>query len=220
MWAERIPAMLSIPTGPPRTSGVHLSGLTRSMAVDYGLLDRKWIQEELKLVEVREDQETWWNGLDEPSKVRMSIGLAWEAWYLPQIAGVVHQPGEMCLNGIFMTPDGESLEVVVTETRPRPHHHLFLHEVKTTSKSTNTVGDLNVKNPKNWMWLTPMKCYCKGAGTTSAYLHILYLYGDYSYPLSPIAHVWQIEFTQDEVDETWQLVEDYRDAKASLGLLN
>lgn len=220
MQAELLPTpVIPFPTGAaPRSPGVHLSGLIRSMAVEYGFLDKKWVGdvESLKLVEVG-DSEGWWNNLDEDSRIRMSIGLAWEQWYLPQVPGVVHQPGEMHVEGIYMTHDGQSMDMVIREEKRR--HCVACHEVKTTSKSTNTVGDLNLFNPKNWMWLTQTACYCYGLNTTLAYLHILYLYGDYTRPFRPRLDIWRIQWTEKERNNIFRQVRDYRDDQAARGRL-
>lgn len=209
MHAERLQATVPYPSGPPRTPGVHASGLIRAMAFDYGILDKKWITEEIELVEVEGDGQVWWDGLDEDSKIRMSIGLAWEAWYLPQIPGVIWQPGELCVAAIYTTPDGHAIEFVVVELREKAI--LALHEVKTTSKSINTVGDLNIPNVKNWMWLTQAKVLCAAAGTLVIYIHILYLYGDYTRPFKPQLHIWRIEFEQAELDQAVGRLCEYRD---------
>ena len=217
MHAEQTLTLLPFPSGgAPRSGGVHLSGLLKSMALDYGFLDKQYA-DDLKLVEVAGSGETWWANLDEDSQLRMSVGLAWEAWYLPQVPGVVHQPGEMEVEGIYMTCDGQSLDTIMVERQRR--HCLAIHEVKTTSKSTNTVGDLNFFNPKNWMWLTQTMCYVFAAQTTVAYLHILYLYGDYSRPFRMQRHVWRLQFTDEELELVWSRVRDYRDEKAAAGLL-
>lgn len=214
MHAERLQATVPYPSGPPRTPGVHESGLIRAMAVQYGILDKKWITEEIELIEVEGDGLAWWNGLDEDSKIRMSIGLAWEAWYLPQIPGVTWQPGELCIAGIYATPDGHSLEFIAVEQRQKVI--LAIHEVKTTSKSTNTVGDLNIPNPKNWIWLTQAKIICAAAGTTVVYVHILYLYGDYTRPYKPQLHIWRIEFEHSELEAAVARLCEYRDAHVGI----
>lgn len=195
---------------------MHLSGLLKSMAIEYGFLDKQYA-DDLKLVEVAGSGEAWWNALDDDSKLRMSVGLAWEGWYLPQVPGVIHQPGEMEIDGVYMTCDGQSLDVIMIERQKK--HTIAIHEVKTTSKSINTVGDLNFFNPKNWMWLTQTICYCRCAGANVAYLHILYLYGDYSRPFKMKLHVWRLEFTDEELELVWGRVRDYRDEKAAAGLL-
>lgn len=166
------------------------------------MLKPEWA-DDLGLVEVEGEQEAWWNGLDSASRLRMSIGLAWEQWYISQIAEISGQPGEMHVDGIYMTPDGESIDVLLTPSGPQ--HIITCHEVKATYKSTKTVGDLTGQ----WMWLAQTKGYCMGMGTRIAYLHVLFLCGDYKYPITPQLHRWRIEYTQEELEENWTLMQDY-----------
>jgi hypothetical protein len=81
-----------------------------------------------------------------------------------------------------------------------------VHEVKATYKSTKTVGDLS----SQWMWLAQMKAYCIAKGTRFAVMHCWFLCGDYSYPIRPRREVWEIEFTQEELDSNWTLLADYK----------
>lgn len=212
MYAERVDAPVPYADGGyVRSPGVHVSGLIRAMAIDYGILDRRWVPEDFDLQDITEDgtdQGQWWASLDEDSQVRMAIGMAWEQWYFPRLPNVIHQPGELYLNGIYLTIDGQSRDLLVTQRSRRDLRVVALHEVKTTSKSINTTGNLADPNPKNWMWLTQCKSYCKARGTTVIYLHILYLFGDYSYPMRPRLHVWRLEFTQQEIDDAWSLILD------------
>jgi hypothetical protein len=143
---------------------------------------------------------------DELAILRMSIGLAWEEHYIGKILpdyGVVKHPGQMCVDGVFMTPDGESVDTWHGKSV------LVIHEVKATYKSTNTVANLE----KEWMWLTQIKCYCKGAKTRYGKLHVLFLCGNYQFPIRPIAKVWNVEFSQKEIDDNWSLMVDYRDQR-------
>lgn len=216
MQAERIPAVIPSPSGgAPRSEGVHVSGLIRAMAGEYGFLKKEWV-EDLSLVEVHGESEIWWAGLDDVSRLRMSMGLAWEQWYLPNLGYVIHQPGELCLQGIYMTHDGESLDAVVTERRT--HYRMALHECKLTYKSLNTVGDFQYPSraslKSNWMWLMQTKSYAKALDCLVVYLHILYVCGDYSFPIQPLLHVWRIEYEPWEIEEAWELILDYfRDRK-------
>jgi hypothetical protein len=183
----------------PRGVGVHASGIIRNIAVEMGILKADQA-EEVNLVDTRVIT-------DEVAIIRMAIGLAWEEWYIKNILyheGVVKHPGEMKLDGVHMTPDGESVDTIKGKTA------LVIHEVKATYKSTNTVGDVT----KEWMWLTQIKCYCKGAKTRYGKLHTLFLCGDYKFPIRPIPRAWDIEFTQKEIDDNWSLMTDYRDARA------
>lgn len=190
------PVDLQLPTGAPRSTGVHVSGIIRAIATETGILQKEQA-EELSLVDVRT--------ITDPTVIlRISIGLAWESWYIKEILcqqGVIDHPYEMKVDGIYMTHDGESLDVILSLP------HLVIHEIKATYKSTNTVGEL----VDQWMWLAQMKAYCRGAKTRFAKLHVLFLCGDYKYPLQPQLKCWLVEFTQEEIDEAWDLLKSYRD---------
>lgn len=185
-----LPAPLS-----PRAVGVHVSSIIRCIAIEMGLLQGD-DAEDLTLADSREIT-------DPVAIMRMSIGLAWEEWYIKQILsleGVADHPPSMVLDGIHMSPDGESV---------LPCMNLCIHEVKATYKSTRTVGDLS----KQWMWLTQMKAYCKGAKTHYAKMHTLFLCGDYKFPIQPQIRTWELDFTSKEIDDNWDLLREYRDFK-------
>lgn len=206
MRTSIVPVTLKHPSGPPRSEGIHLSKVTRAIALESGVLDAKYI-DGLGLEEVSGQSEQWWAELDIPSQIRICIGLAWDEWYLPNLGmDVVPHPGEMCIDGIYMTPDGESLDII--RVGNDLNHELAIHEVKATYKSTKTVGNMTAQ----WMWLAQMKGYCKGAGCRVGYMHPLHLCGDYKFPITPQIgptkgknSCFRIEFTQDEIDENWEL---------------
>ena len=196
---EQYPLFLPAPKS-PRSSGIHVSSLIRCIATETGILKPQWA-EELSLVDVREIT-------DSTAILRINIGLAWEQHYICDILsqyGVVDHPTELELDGVYLTHDAESVSVIITLGKAVAH--LVCHEIKATYKSTKTVGDLTTQ----WMWLTQIKAYCKALKTTRAVLHILFLCGDYTYPITPVREVWEIEFTQEEIDENWTLLTDYRD---------
>lgn len=203
MQITLIPSTIQMPAGgAPRSEGVHLSRIIRNIAVENGALKKEWV-EDLSLVEVGSRQQEWWDGLDSASQLRMSIGLAWEEWYVNQLGNVVFHPGEMHVDGIYMTHDGESLDTIVSPSGP--NLHLCCHEVKATYKSTKTVGNLDGQ----WLWLAQTKGYCKGLCTHVAYVHVLFLCGDYKYPITPQLKVWQIIYTPAEIDDNWDLIVGY-----------
>ena len=181
----------------PRSIGVHVSSIIRCIATEAGILKPEWA-DELSLVDVR-------SITDPESILRISLGLAIEQYYIPEILsayGVVDHPGELLYDGVYMSPDGEEVQTVIITQEVR----LRVHEVKATYKSIRTVGDLSGQ----WMWLAQMKSYCIAAGTRFAVLHIFFLCGDYSYPIRPIREVWEIEFTQKELDDNWELLSEYK----------
>lgn len=204
MIVKEIPVTLRLPESKtPRSAGIHVSGLIRAIATETGILKPEWA-EDLSLTDVRE--------ITDPTAVlRMSIGLAWEAYYVPHVGDIMHQPGEMQVDGIYLTHDGESLSVIITPSGPK--HILRIDEIKATYKSTKTVGDLTTQ----WMWLSQIKAYCKARETVHARLHTLFLCGDYTYPIKPLLKVWQIEFTKEEIEMNWDLLRDYRDLRVGNG---
>lgn len=232
MIVTSIPVSLNLPPNDvPRSPGIHQSGIIRAIATEAGILKPEW-EEDVSLVEV--DSQEWWRTLPEDAKTRICMGLAWEQWYIPtQLPEVVDHPGEMLVDGVYMTPDGEELTTFILDTRPG--WGLKLHEVKLTYKSINTVVGSkkqewrrwdyeaynSAENPigpltSQWMWLAQTKGYCRGAGTRFVDLHVLFVCGDYSYPQRPIPYRYSIEFTQQEIDDNWELMTQYRDHRVRL----
>lgn len=199
MTIEELPVSLTLPPpANPRGQGVHVSNIIRCIATEMGILRKEWA-EEVQLTDVRE--------ITDPLVIlRMSIGLAWEEYYIPRILGpkgVIDHPEEMCIEGVYASPDGESVDSVIITQRSRSWERIC-HEVKATYKSCR---DLDIT--KEWMWLTQIKAYCKGMKTRFAHLHVLYICGDYTYPIRPVLKEFSIEFEQVEIDKSWELLMDY-----------
>ncbi len=188
------------PPKAPRSKGIHVSGLIRAIALEVGFLDKKWA-DDLSLSDAKEIT-------DPASILRMRIGLAWEEHLIPTLENVIDHPGEMLLQGVYMTHDGESVDRVLLSTKG---WELVVHEVKATYKSTKTAGDLKTQ----WLWLTQLKAYCKGLGTRFARIYILFICGDYSYPISPIYKAYEIEFTEEEIEQSWTMLIDYANYRIS-----
>lgn len=191
----------------PRTPGVHLSACLRGMAIQGGLLKDEDV-EELALCDFRTIS-------DPVAIIRICMGLAWEEWYLPQLKriGVIDHPGELKLDGIYLTPDGESIDYVVSQKTAYELLSNIVHEVKCTYKSTKTVGELRTARElyKQWMWLAQLKAYCKASNSLHGWLHVLFVNGDYSFPMRPKMRLFKITFEPEELDENWRLITDYRD---------
>lgn len=211
------------PSRAPRSPGLHQSQIIQAIAREVGILPKDEWLEELGLIDL--STETWWEGLDAVARLRISLGLAWEEWYIPQIPEVVDHPGEMTVEGCHMTHDGESLDVILTPQSPtffggnpgggklfRQKYVLALHEVKLTYKSIRTVGNLL----NQWMWIAQMMGYCRALGTRIAHLHVFFVCGDYTWPMRPKLLRWDIEFTQTEIEEGWELLMDYRRERMGL----
>lgn len=200
MIATPYPVKLTLPDpAVPRSKGIHVSSVIRCIAIEMGQLKPE--EGALSLSDIRE--------ITDPTAIlRISIGLAWEEWFLGGFLsqhGVVKHPGEIFLDDIYLSPDGESLNVIITPQGSR--YVTVIHEVKATYKSVNTVGDLK----KQWLWLTQIKSYCKAAGTLYAKIWVLFLCGDYKMPITPVISCWELKFTQEELDENWEMITQYRD---------
>lgn len=180
-----------------RSPGLHISAIIRCIAIERGILTVDDL-EELSLVDVRD-----MSNIGIIAQLRIHMGMAWDLYYLTLLPEVVAHPGEMEVEGIYMTPDGESLSTVTVDRRP--FHVLKIIEVKCTYKSTKTVGNL----VSQFMWLAQIKSYCRGAGTRFAELHVLFVCGNYKWPIRPKLVIFHIEFTQEEVDDNWGLLTDY-----------
>lgn len=204
MQLTEIPIVLTLkPPKTPRSVGIHVSGIIRAIATERGILKPEWA-EEISLADVR-------TITDQTAILRISIGLAWEEHYISthlEELGVLDHPGELQVDGVYMTHDAESLDditdVIITDRR---RFEVIVHEIKATYKSVNTVGGLTGQS--NWMWIAQCLAYCKAVGTRFAKLHALFLCGDYTWPIKPKLKCWLIEFTQEEVDTNWDLLHSY-----------
>jgi hypothetical protein len=204
MRIEEIPIDMTYPQSKEeRTPGIHVSNVLRLIAQENGVL-KKERAEEFGLVDLQGTSgEEWWARLPLDVQLKICMGLAWEEWYIPQLEDVLDHPGELCIEGIYLTPDGESLDTVITFGGELLI--LCIHEVKLTYKSLNTIGNLSTQ----WLWLAQTKAYCKAKQTLVAYLHVLAVCGDYSRPIRPVLKVFRIIFTQAEIDENWDVIRGY-----------
>lgn len=205
---EPVTSLPLVDNSDERSKGVHVSEIIRCIAIEMGYLSTEII-EELTLLTKKDMSK-----LDIISQLRIHMGFAWDAYYIPLIPGVTVHPGEIKRDDIFMTMDGLEQSVIITGDGPikRRKPVKKVHEVKLTYKSTKTVGDFT----EQFMWLGQIKSYCKGAGTTSATSHVLFVCGDYIFPIRPQLIKYHLEFTQKEIDNNWSLMTDYRDLRISI----
>lgn len=206
MLTRQLPTpTLPLNLGPSnRTPGIHLSRIIKAIAMESKILHPQYA-EDLSLEEIPSKSDAWWEALEPYARLRMSMGLAWEAWYIPRLPGVDDHPGEMMLQNIYGTVDGLSMDAIW-------YNGLHVHEVKLTYKSVNTVGALE----REWMWLAQAKGYAKMVGCRVVIFHILFVCGDYSRPIRPDLQVWRIEFTEAEIEASWDLYIEYVEYKKRL----
>ena len=190
----------------PRTSGVHLSGIIRQLAISHKVLKDNAPEEELSFVIANT---TPGAACHSPHIMRIVGGFAWEDWCAKQVSAYVvkagttfiHQPGEYVLDGVIMSPDG--LEMTTLE--------IILHEFKLTwTTSSKPIQD-------RIMWLWQCMGYLAGVSAafgqqcTKAVLHPYYVNGDYRDNRHPIYEPVMLEFSWDEIVKNWELMLAWKD---------
>lgn len=106
-------------------------------------------------------------------------------------AGKLIRPGEITKDGIIMTPDGFNLDT------------WSLEEWKCTWRSMNK----DIREFHRYWW--QIKSYCYALGTREGYLRVLYLNGAYGANLSPEWKWWSYKFTEQELQENWEMVRNH-----------
>lgn len=111
----------------------------------------------------------------------------------------IMRPGEIVKDGIAMSPDGICLDDWVLE------------EYKFTWKSSNGAPE----DPKFWGWIIQMKAYCHALEINQARLRAFFVNGDYK-SKTPAYHVWQLQFTDEELHGNWNMVVNHAKQKGWL----
>lgn len=199
-------------TSAGRSIGIHNSNIIRGIAQESGLLKLEEC-EEIELIPT-----TNINDLPQWIKNRIHMGLAWERYYIPLQPDIVDHPEELCVDDIYMSRDGESIDT--GWKGGKKVHYPVLHEVKFTGKSTRTVGDLHKTNRKDqFMWVSQIKSYCNAMSVKytrlclDAKLHVMFSFGNYMRPFKSELRVFHVQFTQQEIRDNWKLITEYRDYK-------
>lgn len=139
-------------------------------------------------------------GGDIDLNVFRTMGFVWEQVIERILAynmvekGLLIRPGELKLDGIYLTPDGIS---VVDWT---------LEEWKCTWKSMRH----GIDSDKFWRYWAQAKAYCKAIKSTRVRLRVFYVNGSYSWndkkESGPRIHTYEAQFTQREIDENWSMI--------------
>lgn len=106
--------------------------------------------------------------------------------------------GELTKDGLIGTPD------LVDAT------DWAILEVKLTWMSSRH----DAESEKFWKYWTQVKAYCAMLGTRLARLHVCHINGDYKKDRGPTYNVWEQEFTQQELDENWLMLQNEARAMA------
>lgn len=171
-----------------RSSGHHLMQVVRYALQTSGLL---------KTYTADADEELM--------PLRMAMGMAWEDWCVGLWPDLVWQPGEVELDGVFMTPDGITeidnavIDPALKKFAFSPYPTMCVEEFKLTWKSSRR-GE-SITDEKLWMW--QLAGLCKGMNVNYARLHVNYVMGDYK-GSGPQYFTYLLHFPQDELDKFWK----------------
>jgi len=129
-------------------------------------------------------QETSGKEISDETRMQFEKGWLWEV-ALSRAFGekCAHRPGEVELDGIVGSPDG----VVYKNNRM-----VLVEEYKCTSYSPDK------PITEHWRWMMQAKAYCKMVGVTKCVFRVLHL------SFVPVYKVWEIVFSQRELDENWE----------------
>ena len=205
---------LLVPT-PRRTPGLHVSGLIRSAALKYGLLKPRTRQQQVaqdKEQEVLRSFSTFSSfggggtGLtfEEDCPLIVFMGLCWEDRLQQQYPNMVYHIGEFDRDGVLMSPDGiEEWNGV-----------WFVDEIKLTYKSMSTPFEFQT------LYHIQTKAYCKRLKTNYCRFHVLYVNGNYTDTRGPHYRLYDITYTDLELQSNWDFLLRHRDWLASTGGLD
>lgn len=121
------------------------------------------------------------------------------------------QPGELEYRGISGTPDLWDMwgGVNVEPRLPLPPHDWAVTEVKLTWASARRAKDL--EDVWWWRYWTQGKAYAKMGGMRKVVIIPTFINGGWEggRPGTPCGHMWYDEFSDEELDDTWSMIELY-----------
>ena len=113
------------------------------------------------------------------------------------------RPGELCLDGIYLTPDAVHLDDHVLE------------EHKYTTKKPAPLTDPKFRRWSSWQ----IPSYLKALKLHTCRLRVFFARGDYEGDPTPVWMEYLITYSQQEIDETWEAVIQNAATMRTLGLV-
>lgn len=133
--------------------------------------------------------------LDDHSLTKIGMGLSFEEAleeaFQSAALGTFRPPPMLIAPGIWCSPDGVDPEAWCVE------------EFKLTWYSAKKQVPID---PVYFAWLTQIKGYCYAVGTLAARLWVLHINGDYAPPRPWPPRVFQLQFTEQEIIENWEML--------------
>lgn len=178
-----------LPPSAPRSKGVHVGAVNRSLGIAAGKLS------DPEDVDFPFDRFT---GTSYP--LLPALGVGWEEFRvsLYPLDRLIWQPGELSRDGLFGTPDA-----LIWEEQTKDFTRFG--ELKYSTKKCQSIKDL-------WMYLKQGLCYCamtlRGLSyeITRVQYDICFALGDYSRPFKPIGQISAVEFSRLEIESWWSNV--------------
>ena len=161
-----------------RSLGVHVSDVIRRLCVQSGMFNPGG----------RDDV----NLTNQWAQLGCSLEDALVNRYDKHFPGRYVRPGEVCLDGIYGTPDlQDTFDGGVDEVK-----------LAWMGSGTDPSGD------KMWRYRAQVKAYCKMLKTLIGRLHITHVNGRGDYKGGPGPHfrLWEQRFSQSELDANWEMI--------------
>lgn len=134
--------------------------------------------------------------------VKMEAGLCFEdilEMGLAERHGTMRVGEIVSPEGIWMSPDGFNPTT------------LRLEEFKCTwMTSRHGVADkygMPLQKFQHWFW--QIMGYCKWLDVCGATLRVFFVNGNYEHPYQPVLVEYQLDFSQEEINENWQMLVRY-----------
>jgi hypothetical protein len=185
-------------SAPPRTPGLHASGLIRSAAIKYNLLKPQTRQQVVAQAKEQEFLRTFasFGGggtgatFEEDVPLIVFMGLCWEDRLQQQYPDMLYHPGEFELDGVYMSPDGlEKFNGIK-----------FVDEIKLTYKSMSTPFEFQT------LYHIQTKAYCYRLKTNYCRFHVLYVNGNYTDIRGPHYRVYDCTYSDLELRSNWEFL--------------
>lgn len=106
------------------------------------------------------------------------------------------RPGEYKLDGLIGTPD------LLNDYQRNSENMWTVIEIKLTWMSARH----DPESEKFWRYWVQLMAYCKLVGTHHGQLHVCHINGDYRENRLPIYRVYEVEFTDTELNENWAML--------------
>jgi hypothetical protein len=180
----------------PRSAGLHLTDITKHRLSSFGIN--------------RAGKGTY---DDNQRHMLFEHGFLWErivGYILNQTnSGEIVRPGEVCLDGIYATPD--AINVVWWHLEEWKSTYVREKNMVKTLRNGSTFVDIATHKPE-WLWQA--MAYCRFFNMTRVIFRI-WFWGDMPARVRQV----QVDFTPAEIEQNWYMILNQRDYMIKLGVI-